>query len=390
MKIAINTLSENPYAPSGAQGYYINLMRELSRVGNEHTFYLFVSRANKHLFGPYEAGNVKKIVFSYSNEKQKLRVLTEHFGFAPVIKKYGISVLNTGIAPLFCPCKLVVTMKTMHAYTNPKELPFSTLFYRRMTYRFTVKKTDIIISNSISHSRDLKQYLGVPDHKIRLVYEAIDHSIFSPVEDKTAFDADLTAFGIKRPFILFVSSLWPYKNAETLIDAFAVIKKQHPEYMLVLAGYAREESYLRKLKNLIHQHGITDSVVFTGGVSHDILAKFYQTASVFVYPSLYETFGLTILEAMACGCPVITSNISAMPEIAGNAALLFNPRDPEELSRKIASILTDGDLRRNLIHKGLQRAGEFTWENTAWRTLEALLWNGFKPRRTRRSTKNSL
>jgi len=374
MNIAISTLSENPYAPSGAQGYYINLLRELSRVGKEHTFYLFVSKANQHLFGPYGQGNVQKIIFPYSNERQKKRVLTEHFKFATVIKQYGIDVLNTGIAPLLCPCRLVVTMKTMHAYTNPRDLAFPTLLYRRLTYGWTARKADAIISNSESHSGNLKKYLNIPDRKIRLVYEALDHSVFFPAQGKPALDKGLSELEIKRPFILFVSSLWPYKNAETLIEAFAKVRKERKNLMLVIAGYSREESYIAKLGGIIRHHNISDSVVFTSGVSHDVLAKLYQSAEVFVYPSLYETFGLTILESMACGCPVITSNISSMPEIAGEAALLFSPRDVGALSDKILSVLEDGGLRKRMIEKGIRRASQFTWENTARKTLDAFLF----------------
>jgi len=372
MKIGFNTLSENPYAPSGAQGFYINLMRELSRLGKEHTFFLFVSKANQHFFGPYETGNVQKIVFPYSNERKKTRVLTEHFGFALIIKKHGIEVLNTGVAPLWCPCKLVVTMKTMHVYTNPSQLPVSTVLYRRMIYHWTIRRANVIISNSQRFSQDLQKYLNVPDTKLKLVYEALDHSLFFPLKEKSSLDFELTSLGIRRPFILFVSSLWPYKNAETLIDAFAPFVKAHPEYMLVIVGYAREENYFRKLTDLVRKHGIVESVIFAGGLTHDIVAKLYQTASVFVYPSLYETFGLTILEAMACGCPVITSNVSAMPEIAGSAAIFFDPRSSGELYDKLEKVVTDQSLHQELVSKGLSRAAEFTWEKTARRTLDVL------------------
>jgi glycosyltransferase involved in cell wall biosynthesis len=372
MRIGFNTLSENPYAPSGAQGFYINLMHELSRVGKEHTFYLFVSNANQHLFGPYEMGNVQKIIFPHSNERKKSRVLTEHLGFAPIIRKHGIEVLNTGVAPLWCPCKLVVTMKTMHVYTNPHQLPLSTVLYRRMIYHWTIRRADAIIANSQSFIQDLKKYLKVPENKIKLVYEALDHRVFFPINDKSSLDSEISTLGIRRPFILFVSSLWPYKNAETLIEAFAAFVKRHPEYMLAIAGYAREESYFTKLTDLVRKHGIVESVVFTGGLPHDIVAKLYQTASVFVYPSFYETFGLTILEAMACGCPVITSNVSAMPEIADDAAIFFDPRRSDGLCDKIEKVVSDKTIHEELVSKGVRRAAEFTWEKTSRCTLDVL------------------
>ena len=373
MKIAINTLSENPYAPSGAQGYYINLLRELSEIGQDHQFYLFVSKANQHLFGPYAHDNMHKILFKHSNEHQKRRIFTEHFGFSSVIKKYDIDVLNTGVAVLQCPCKLVVTMKTMHAYTNPKELPLKTLLYRRLVYNWTVRKADIIISNSRSHSQDLIKYLPVDKKKIALVYEALDHDLFKPVSDKSIYYDQLSKMGVTRPFILFVSSLWPYKNAETLIEAFAQLKGKLEQYQLIIAGFSRDDAYLGDLKKRIKEHQLEQRIVFTGGLPHETLAILYKTARLFVYPSLYETFGLTILEAMACGCPVITSNISSMPEIAGGAALLFDPKNVEDLTRQMITILGDDSAYQSRVNAGLKRATEFTWGKTAINTLYAFL-----------------
>jgi len=374
MRIGFSTLSEDPNAPSGAQGYYINTVRELSEVaGDEHEIYLFVSPANEHLYGPYPRGNVKKVFFPCSNENQRRRVLTELFGLVRVIRKYKLDVVNTGVAPFLCPCRLVVTMKTMHVYTNPKELPLATVLYRRLMYRWTTWRADAIVSNSNSHTADLQKYLGIPDKKIRLVYEALNHETFKPLSDRSIVEPDLEKLGVTGPFLLFVSSLWPYKNAEALMRSFARVKDDFPDHQLVIAGFARDEAYAAELTAVAQSEGIEDRTVFTGGLPHEELVKLYQTADIFVYPSMYETFGLTILEAMASGCPVITSNISSMPEIAGDAAVLIDPKNQEELAEVLRKMLGDEAERQTWAKKGLVRAAEFTWRRTAEETLGAFL-----------------
>ncbi|MFQ5603401.1 MAG: glycosyltransferase family 4 protein, partial [bacterium] len=268
-------------------------------------------------------------------------------------------------------CKLVATMKTMHAFTNAAALTPATRIYRRFMYRWTARKADAIISNSTSQTQDLKRFLNYEESKIKLVYEAIDHQTFRPASsaDLKKNKQYLKKLGIHSPFILFVSSLYKYKNAETLIEAFAGIENR--KYLLVIVGYPREKAYFERLKNLVSKLNLTEKVIFTGGVSHDETAIFYQSAELFVYPSKYETFGLTVLEAMACGCPVITSNVSSMPEIAGGAAWFFDPLSPAELAFSIRKILGESRLRNELIDKGLKRAKEFTWRKTAEKTLES-------------------
>jgi len=374
MRIGFSTLSEDPNAPSGAQGYYINTIRELSEVaGDNHEIYLFVSSLNEHLYGPYSRGNVTKVFFPCSNENRRRRVLVELFGLARVIRQYKLDVINTGVAPFLCPCRMVATMKTMHAYTSPKDLTLPTVLYRRLMYRWTAWRADAVISNSNSHTADLKKYLKLPERKIRLVYEALDHETFNPLADRATVNADLNQMGISGPFILFVSSLWPYKNAEVLMRSFAQIKDEFPEHQLVIAGFARDEAYADKLQTTAQAEQIAGRTIFTGGLPHDELVKLYQTADIFVYPSMYETFGLTILEAMASGCPVVTSNVSSMPEIAGDSAVLVDPKNVEALSSVLRRILGSSEERQVWREKGIKRAATFTWRRTAEETLNAFL-----------------
>jgi len=168
-----------------------------------------------------------------------------------------------------------------------------------------------------------------------------------------------------------VSSLYSYKNAESLIEAYAKLKNGiNTKYQLVIAGYPREIDYYHKILNLVRQYKIQKNIIFTGGLSHHEVARLYQNAYVFVYPSFYETFGLTILEAMACGCPVIASNKGSIPEVGGKAALYIDPNCSEDLKLKIELIYSNVKTRKSLVTAGLKRCNEFTWNKTARQTYQ--------------------
>jgi glycosyltransferase involved in cell wall biosynthesis len=165
-----------------------------------------------------------------------------------------------------------------------------------------------------------------------------------------------------------VSSLWPYKNCEGLLRAWALARGELGDRQLAIVGPARDEKYAAQLHSLAAELGISADVIFVGGVPLEETARFYQAADVLVYPSFNETFGLPILEAMACGCPVVTSNTSAMPEIAGGAAVLSDPKDPASIGRAIIEAAAPG--RDRLRDAGLRRASQFTWAKTAASTLD--------------------
>jgi glycosyltransferase involved in cell wall biosynthesis len=173
---------------------------------------------------------------------------------------------------------------------------------------------------------------------------------------------------VTKPYVLFVSSLWPYKNCDGLLRAWARARADLGERQLAIVGAGRDEKYLASLHALTAELGIADDVVFVGGVRLEETVNFYRGADVFVYPSLNETFGLPILEAMACGCSVVTSDTSAMPETAGGAAVLADPKEPESIARAIVEAASpDRDRLRDL---GRKRAAEFTWGATGAATLD--------------------
>ncbi len=367
MRVAINLLTEDPQNPSGAHWFWTRVIPEMAkRLEYDEELHLLVSPKSRHLHQGY-GPNVYYITYPWSNERRKLRTLSEHL-YSPVRLPLGrIDVLNTLMAPAVNPSwSVVIHMKTMHAFTAPDSVAPMTRAYRRLSYPRSAKVAEAIIINSESLRAEIKRHLEVDDRKLKLIYEAVDHDLFQPGDADEA-RARVASYGVTKPFVLFVSSMWPYKNTDGLLRAWAHARAELGGRQLAIVGPIRDEKYGAALHALVAELGIGDDVVFTGGVPLDETVRFYRAADVFVYPSFNETFGLPILEAMACGCPVVTSATSAMPETAAGAAVLASPGDPASIARAIGEAIGGRDRLRDA---GLRRAGQFTWGATAASTLD--------------------
>jgi glycosyltransferase involved in cell wall biosynthesis len=368
MRVAINLLTEDPANPSGAHWCWVGVISEMAkRLESGEELYLLVSPKSRHLHQGY-GPNVFHITYPWSNERRELRTLSEHL-YSPVrLPLSHIDVFVTLIAPLVkIPRSLVIHMKTMHAFTESDSISPLARTYRRLSYPRSVRLADAVIVNSESLRSEVEHYLEVDARKLRLVPEAIDHDLFKQ-GDAVAARAGVASYGVTKPFVLFVSSLWPYKNCDGLLRAWALARSELGDRQLAIVGFPRDEKYAAQLHSLAADLGISGEVVFVGGVSPQDTVRFYQAADVLAYPSFNETFGLPILEAMACGCPVVTANASSMPETAGGAAVLCDPKDPASIARAVLSAL--GPQKDRLRDEGLVRAKEFTWAAAAASTLD--------------------
>ena len=367
MRVAINLLPENPAHPSGAHWFWTRMIPEMAkRLETGEELHLLVSPKSRHLYQGYGPG-VRYITYPWSNERRAARTLSEQL-YSPLrLPLGGIDVFNTLMAPLVNPWSLVVHIKTMHAFTAPESLTPLARAYRRMNYPHAARAADAIIINSESLRSEVERYLTVDARKLRLIYEAVDHDLFKPGDADLARN-HVASYGVTKQFVLFVSSLWPYKNCDGLLRAWALAGNQLGSRQLAIVGPGRDQAYMASLRSLAAELGISQEVVFVGGVPLEETVNFYRAADAFVYPSLNETFGLPILEGMACGCPVVTSDTSAMPETAGGAAILSDPKDPASIARGIVEAI--GPARDRLRELGLRRAAEFTWGATAASTLD--------------------
>lgn len=369
MRVAINLLTDDPANPSGAHWFWTRIIPEMAkRLTEGEEFHLLVSPRSRPMHEGY-GPDVHYIVAPWSNEKPQLRTLSE-LTYAPfLLRRAGIDVFSSLMAPLFTPAEsLVIHFKTLHAYTAPASVRLPARVYRRLNYPRTARLADAIIINSESLRQEVQRYLDVDPAKLHLIPEAVDHDLFRPGDRDEARARVATTYGVTQPFVLFVSSLWPYKNCAGLMRAFAAAKAELGGRQLAIVGPGRDVEYVAELRALADELGIGEDVVWVGGVPLEETVHFYRAADVFVYPSFNETFGLPLLEAMACGCPVVTSDASAMPETAGGAALLADPTDPVSIA--VSIVAACGPAGEQLRGRGPLRAAEFTWAATAERTLD--------------------
>jgi glycosyltransferase involved in cell wall biosynthesis len=369
LRMALNLLTENPGEPSGAHWCWTRIVPEIAdRLLPGEELHLMVSPAMRHHF-PDHGNAIHYLTFPYSNEHRVLRTASEHLLSPFLLPLHHIDLLSTAIAPLVNPTKsLVVHMKTMHAFTAPDSLGFWPRTYRRLNYQRSIQRADLLIVNSKSLQAEIDEHLHVNPRKVRLIYEAVDHDVFNP-GDRDSARGRVAKFGVTRPFVLFVSSLWRYKNCDGLLHAWRLARDELAGRQLVVVGAERDEHYASELRALVGQLGIGEDVIFVGSVPNEETVHFYRAADLLVYPSFNETFGLPILEAMACACPVVTSSISSMPEVAGGAAILADPRDPSSIARSMLDAF--GAESSRLKTRGLRRAQQFTWAVTAQATLDA-------------------
>ncbi len=225
-----------------------------------------------------------------------------------------------------------------------------------------LQKIDHVITVSECSRKDLVEQMGITEDRITVIYQGVDLEKFSP-----AASSQVTRFDF-IPYVLCVAGTDPTKNVKSLIEAFSKLPPEiRSQHHLVLVGDVQKN---KELQQCVQEHGIAERTVFTGVVSDSQLAEYYQQASVFVFPSLYEGFGLPVLEAMACGCPVISSNTSSLPEVVGKAGMLVHPHDQEELVEAMTKVLTNTELTDTLRRSSREQAEKFSWEKTARATAD--------------------
>lgn len=279
------------------------------------------------------------------------------------------------ISPFFrnSSIKKIITIHDLIPLLFKENLPY---YYRLWapTLKLIKDKTDLIITDSENTKKDCIEYLKIPEDKIAVVYLAVDKK-YRVLRNKDVVKQELiNKYNLNFPFILYVGNVELRKNVSTLIKSFYQIKNKGFKHKLVIIGAGKYG--FNEILSIVRKLDLINEVIFMGYVPDEDLVKFYNTADLFVFPSLYEGFGLPPLEAMACGCPVISSNVSSLPEIIGNAGLLANPNDYNDFSAKISKVLTDNDLMATLIKKGLIRSQLFSWEKTAeqtWNLYEKVL-----------------
>jgi glycosyltransferase involved in cell wall biosynthesis len=267
------------------------------------------------------------------------------------------------VVPPATRCRTVVTIHDCIHLMFPQYLPGRLAHvYARGSMWSAVHRSDRILTVSEASKRDILRFFKINPDKVEVIYNAIDERFLAPPDDER-MDQVRQRYQLDHPFLLYVGNIKPHKNLERLIDAFGRARADGAgDLRLLIIG--DEISKYPALRQAVHRHRLDKYVRFLGFQPYDTLAAFYRLARAFAFPSLYEGFGLPPLEAMACGTPVVTSNVSSLPEIAGDAAILVDPYDPASIAAGITRAVSDEPLRRQLIERGLARARAFSWRQS--------------------------
>jgi len=303
----------------------------------------------------------------------------DHFLFPAFLRRLKPDLVHVPLnrVPLLMIRPYVVTIHDMVGlFYGEQKLSAAHMQLRRFRFRRGLARANRVIAVSEATKRDVENLMGVPSRLITRVYNAPDPGFLErdPAAAAEERRGTMERYQIDRPFLLYAGAIRHHKNIPRLVEAFAVLREQlaaHPVYgdlRLVIIGDTI--SQYPTVRQAVHKSKVEHAVRFLGFVPFETLRCFYEAAAAFVFPSQYEGFGLPPLEAMACGTPVVTSNVSSLPEVVGDAAMLVNPGNVFDIARGIHEALTDEPLRTELIHRGRAQAARFSWERTARQVLE--------------------
>lgn len=295
--------------------------------------------------------------------------LQEQLELPRILRRHRIDLLHSPhfVLPLLGSCTTVATIHDVIYLACKEDLPSKTgrVYYRKMMTA-AARKADRIITVSEFSKADIVRFLKVDPTRIEVIYSGVS-PIFRKIKDQSRMDEVRRRYGINRDYIFYAGIYKPRKNHDGLLRAMQRLIASGISTQLVIAGPMNEG--LIPLKKLAAELGITEQVNFVGAISDADLTALYSGAQVYACPSIYEGFGFTVLEAMACGAPVVCSPATSLPEVAGEAAVYADPRSPEEFAQALTGVFSDDKLRARLIAAGYENCRRFSWQNAATKTL---------------------
>ena len=349
----------------GIGTYVRNLVRGLARATYADT-YVLLCRAEDAAFVGSLGPRFEALVESAGNYS-----LREQISVPLALRRARVDLFHAPhyvVSPLTM-CPYVVTIHDCIHLRFPQYLPSrAAYYYARTMMTLAAKRARLVLTVSQASKHDIIHYLKVPASKVEVIYNEIDDRLATPPTPEDVARVR-ERFLLTSPFILYAGNIKPHKNVDRLIEAFSIVRRRGVQdvKLLIIGDEISRYPNLRRLghRDQLHQH-----VRFLGFVPDETLAVLYRLASVFVFPSLSEGFGLPPLEAMAAGAPVITSNVSSRPEVVGDAALLIDPRDAGAIADAVVRVLGDPALRADLVRRGLERVKAFSWDRSVARTRE--------------------
>ena len=360
MRVAIDARKLHDF---GIGTYIRNLLRQLARIDHDTEYVLLCQEADLDVAGQLGA-NFRTVLEPSPNYslREQIRVPWVLLRERPDVYHAPHYILPAGVR-----CRSVVTIHDCIHLMFPQYLPNKAAYaYAKASMWAAARRSHCILTVSEASKRDILHFFNVPPEKIEVVYNAIDeHFWVRPQEEDVARVRE--RYQLDHQFVLYVGNIKPHKNLVRLIEAFADLRRgEFEEVKLLIIG--DEISKLPALRRAVHRHKLHKHVRFLGYLSDQTLAILYRLASAFAFPSLYEGFGLPPLEAMASGTPVVTSNVSSLPEVAGGAAVLVDPYDVDSIADGLRRVLSDPALAAEMRRKGLERAREFSWARSVEKT----------------------
>jgi glycosyltransferase involved in cell wall biosynthesis len=372
VKIAIDIRRMTEF---GVGTYIRNVVRTLGRLDHETTYFLIGPSAKVKEIGPLPA-NFRTVALSGPE-----RSLHGFQGFRTIVKSLQcdlVHIPNLFSVPRALPCPYVMTVHDMleHLSRARQQTGFWGALHLQLTRR-VLRGASRIFAVSNFTKVEMEKVFGIPPARIEVVYNAIDERFLHG--HASAADRQLIAerYQVNYPFLLYVGRITPHKNVGRMIEAFSALKTElekeqaFPDLKLIIIG--DDVTGNPELRRTVIRSGVQNDVRFLGFVPVEVLRTFYDQAKIFVFPSLYEGFGLPPLEAMAHGTPVVTSNVSSLPEVVGNAAVLVHPENVFEIMRALHRVLMDQPLREKMKERSLRQAAKFSWEKSVRRIREVYL-----------------
>jgi glycosyltransferase involved in cell wall biosynthesis len=370
VKIAIDIRRMTEF---GVGTYIRNVVRTLGRLDHQNSYLLIGSPAKVEEIGalPPNFHTIPLLA-----PERSLHGYREFRGALKSLDCDLVHIPNLFSVPRALPCPYVMTVHDMleHMARAREQSGFWRSIYFQTTKRVLSGAARIFAVSNFTRN-EIEKLFEIPSERIEVVYNAIDERFLRGHASEADRDLIARRYQVTYPFLLYAGRISPHKNVVRMIEAFSALKTElerdqaYPELKLIIIG--DDLSGNPDLRRTVVRSGVQNDVRFLGFIPIEVLRIFYDEAKVFVFPSLYEGFGLPPLEAMAHGTPVVTSNVSSLPEVVGNAAVLVNPENVFEIMRALHRVLTDQSLRARMKERGYQQAAKFSWNTSVRRILEA-------------------
>lgn len=381
--IGISTLPLSPGMVGGSEPFFREMFSQLTQKSADNEFILFCTLGNYRTFKKHCVKNVQieivdaiPIPLAHKKIEFKINRILKRIGINNCLRtkrEYNLHLLHFPFTSIDIPdieCSSVITVHDLQHEYHPEFFSEEQLVNRRHDFGDAISKAGRIIAVSNYTKDTIIEIYDIPEERISVVYEGVNANIFKKaIEDHAGMERIRRLYGLDEKYVFYPANLWLHKNHKRLIKALRILRDDFKiEINLVLTGqsYDKKDQYM----DMIINYNLREHVKMLGYVPREHLPYIYSNANLLVFPSLFEGFGLPVLEAMAARCPVVCSNNTSLPEVSGDAAILFNAEDPEDIAFTISKVLNDEELRNSLIDRGKENIKLFSWKETAKETLK--------------------